>query len=98
MLHIKLWRHSQRLLLGYYLTLFLQWQQLKSKRLVRVLFGPVFRKSLGLSAVGLISLHSVQTLFLNHYKDYLSHRGSGQSTPLPPHVQDAIGQVSTCQY
>lgn len=69
------------------------WQQLKSKRLVRVLFGPVFRKSLGLSAVGLISLHSVQTLFLNHNKDYLSHRGSGQSTPLPPHVQDAIGQV-----
>lgn len=69
------------------------WQHLKPKRLVRVLFGPVFRKSLAWSAVGLLSLHSVQTLFLNHYKDYLSHRGTGQSTPLPPHVQNAIGQV-----
>ena len=81
------------LLINYIL---LQKQQFKPKHLARVLFGPVFRKSFAWMTIGVISLHSTQTLFLDYYKEYLgrnTNKGAKPLIPLPQHIQDIISEV-----
>ena len=73
-----------------------QKQQFKPKHLARILFGPVFRKSFAWMTIGVISLHSTQTLFLDYYKEYLGSnpsKGAKPFIPLPQHIQDIISEV-----
>ena len=73
-----------------------QKQQFKPKHLARILFGPVFRKSFAWMTIGVISLHSTQTLFLDYYKEYLgrnTNKGAKPLIPFPQHIQDIISEV-----
>lgn len=89
------------LLINYIL---LQKQQFKPKHLAHILFGPVFRKSFAWMTIGVISLHSTQTLFLDYYKEYLgrnTNKGAKPFIPLPQHIQDIISEVrmiELCHY